>query len=298
MYISTEMDIIPSVFRFVFLNFCFQVVVASLAPYTQIFLRNKGYSHSFVGVVVAVGQISSILFPLFVSALADKLKRTKILLVALMVISILMLIPSMLIGSAVLTLALFFLSMGFFHCLNPVIDGYQNRMLEGDSRKYGMARSGGTMGYVLALALFSITNFPDETSNISISKGIVITAILFMFSLLFIPNDRSTEEEVEAEVKEEGSLLRCGVFSRRFYLMMLVIGLSRIAHAVPDKLLSSYMVEVLGLGGDFALFVSLGALSEFVMMIVGGILLQKKRTTPYTMILLSCIALVVRLLSP
>ena len=78
--------------------------------------------------------------------------------------------------------------------------------------------------------------------------------------------------------------------------MMFVVALTRIAEAVIDKLLSSYMTEDLNLGGRFALFVALGAASEFVMMVVGGRLMQKGKVSAYGLIVMSAIGMIVRLL--
>lgn len=280
-------------FQFILLNFFFQATVAVVSPYTQILLRNKGYSYSLIGVIVALSQVACILSPILLSIIADKTRKTRLMFVLLMVLSLQLFIPAALSASIPLTIITFILSMGLFHCINPVSDGYQNRVLNGDTKRYGSARAAGTMGYVIALVLFGILNFPDETNNRSICICFAIMALLFLLVVFFIPKDLPPQKQQEGEEIKE--LSKKGMFSRRFYLMMLVIGFTRVAHSVPDKLLSSYMVENLGLGGDFTLFVALGAFAEFVMMVVGGYLLQKKKTTPYILILLSAIALAVRL---
>ena len=261
-----------------------------IAPYVQILLRNKGYSHSMVGLVVAIGQLGSIILPLLISGVSDKTRRTKLIFLILALICAVVFVPTALSPSIAITAISLFIVSGMYLSISPLIDGYQNRLLNGDAQKYGIARSAGTMGYVLALVLFSLIKFPNESDNRSIALCLAIVTAVFMAVVLIIPNDLPPEKES----RKRKSI--SGLFSKRFYLMMLVIGLSRVAHAVPDRLLSSYMVEVLGLGGNFALFVSLGALSEFVMMNIGGILLEKKKTTTYTLIVLGSFALAVRLL--
>ena len=256
-------------------------------------MRNKGYSHSLVGVVIACSQVACIFIPLLFSAIADKTRKTRLMIVVLMIMCVLLFVPAALSGSVAVTIVTFLLSMGLFHSIHPITDGYQNRVLDGDAGRYSIARSAGTLGYVVALLLFGILNFPDETNNRSILICFASVAFLFLMTVFLIPRDQSVQKAEQDG--DAGPTLKKAVFSKRFYLMLIVIGLSRIAHAVPEKLLSSYMVEVLGLGGDFALFVSLGAFSEFVMMLVGGYLLKKGKTTPYVLILLSSVALAVRL---
>ena len=280
-------------FRFILLNFFFQTTVAVVSPYTQILFRNKGYSYTLIGVIVACSQIACVFTPLLFSAVADKTRKTRLMFVALMILSVLTFIPAALSKSVAVTIIAFLVSMGLFHSIHPISDGYQNRILEGDARRYSIARSAGTMGYVVALALFGLLNYPDETDNRSICICFAAVSLLFLLTVFFIPKDQSAQKEEQVSVGMP--LPKKAIFSKKFYLMLVVIGLTRIAHTVPDKLLSSYMVEVLDLGGDFALFVSLGALSEFVMMLVGGYLLQKGKTTPYMLILLSAVALAIRL---
>ena len=266
-------------FRLILLNFFFQIIIATISPYTQILLRNKGYSHSLVGLIVAIGQLGSIILPLIISGIADRTRKTKLIFFILTIVCALAFFPAALSGSVIITALSLFVVSGMYLSTSPIIDGYQTRL-----------RSAGTLSYVIALALFSLTHFPNESDNMSIAMCLVIFSAIFLLVVLIIPNDLPPEKN-----KEKRKYIS-GVFSNRFYVMMIIVGLTRMAHSVADRLLSSYLVEDLGLGGNFALFISLGALAEFVMMIVGGVLLKKKKTTPYTLIVISCIALIVRLL--
>jgi len=284
-------------FRYMMLCFFFQTTIAVTSPYLQLILRNKGYSYSLVGVMLAVGQIASIIFPVIFTMLSDKTRRTKSIVIILLIVSVCLYIPAALCGSVVLTFIIFFAAMGAYKSINPTLDGYLNRMLDGDPARYSLARSSGTMGYVVTLAIFGLINYPDVTDNRSMCTCLVIVSLIFLVVMCFAPKDRPLEEEDPSDVSEgKRKPFEFGRFSHKFYLMMLAAGLTRVAQAVPDHLLSSYMTEVLGLGDNFSLFVALGALAEFFMMIFGGYLLHKGKTTPYTLILLSAIALVVRML--
>ena len=279
--------------RFIFLNFFFQTTVAVVAPYVQIVFRNKGYSHSLVGVVIAVGQIASILFPILWCTVSDRTRKTKIMVLVLMVLSVAFLIPSALSPSLALTFVFYFLASSCYWSLNPMLDGYQNRLFRGNSSAYGMARAAGTMGYVLALLVFGLTGFPDETDNRSISLCLLIVSTVFLLVMLRSPKDIPIDPFYGEREKKAFSFKW---FNGKFYLMMLLVALSRFGHSIPDKLLASYMTEVLGLGDKFALLIALGALSEFVMMIIGGRLLQTGKAKPYVFMLLASSGLAVRLL--
>ena len=279
--------------RLVLLNFFIQATVAVLAPYIQIIFRNKGYSHSLVGVVIAVGQIASIIVPILMCMISDRTRRTRALVIMLMIASAAFLYPAALSSSMALTFVFYFLTASCFWSLNPMLDGYENRLLRGNSSAYGLARSAGTMGYVMALILFGLTGFPDETDNRSIWLCFLITAAVFLLFMLRSPKDLPVEQTAD---KQEEKSFSFKWFSGKYWLMMLIVALSRFAHAVPDKLLASYMTEVLGLGDRFTFLIALGALSEFVMMLVGGRLLQAGKVKPYLFVLLASAGLAVRLM--
>ena len=279
--------------RFMFLNFFFQATVAVVAPYTQIVFRNKGYSHSLVGVVIALGQVASIIFPIIMATISDRTRKTRLLVIIMMFGSVALLIPSALSDSLALTLLFFIIASSFYWSLNPMMDGYQSRLLRGNASAYGIARAMGTLGYVVALLVFGLTGFPDETSNRSICLCLLIVAAVFLVVMSGSPRDVPPEYSKESSKKRAFSF---SWFSGKYYLMILIVALSRIAHAVPEKLLASYMTEDLGFGGSFTLFIALGALSEFVMMIIGGNLLQKGRASAFLFVLLASAGLAVRLM--
>ena len=267
-----------------------QATTAAVSPYVQIILRNKGYSHSIVGLILAFGQIATVIIPMLIGLLSDRTRKTKPIIIVLAMLSCVSFMPAALSGSLVLTFITFFLASGIFWSTHPVVDGYETRLLKGDASKYGLIRSMGTMGYIVFLIIFGITGFPDQTDNTSICTSIAIVCAALVVVSFFIPND------IPAEKKELRTRFSLSVFSRKFYLMMLLVGLSRISQAVIEKLLSSYMMEVMGMGGNFVLYVAWGAFCEFLMILFGGKLLQKGTVSAYSMILLSFIGLAVRLL--
>lgn len=280
-------------FRLMLLNFSLQAAVSAIAPYTQLLLRNKGYSHSLVGVIVAIGQVASIFFPVLFGMLSDRTRKTRLLFVVLAAGTAIAFVPTAISGSVAVTIGCFFVASALFWSINPMNDGYENRVLGGDSSKYGVVRAMGTLGYLVCLVVFALTGFPVETDNRSIALCTVVTLSVFCFMVLFAPKDEPKSVETQGN---EGRFFSFDWFSSKFYLMMFVVALTRIAEAVIDKLLSSYMTEELNLGGRFALFVALGAASEFVMIVVGGRLMQKGKVSAYGLIVLSAIGMTVRLL--
>ena len=290
MYKNLQFSIMAVVSRLILLCIFNQATTAAVSPYVQIILRNKGYSHSIVGLILAFGQIATVIIPMLIGLLSDRTRKTKPIIIVLAMLSCVAFMPAALSGSLVLTFITFFLASGIFWSTHPIVDGYETRLLKGDASKYGLIRSMGTMGYIVFLIIFGITGFPDQTDNTSICTSIATVCAALVVVSFFIPND------IPSEKKELRPRFSLSVFSRKFYLMMLLVGLSRISQAVIEKLLSSYMMEVMGMGGNFVLYVAWGAFCEFLMILFGGKLLQKGTVSAYSMILLSFIGLAVRLL--
>lgn len=268
-----------------------QATIATLSPYLQIIFRNKGYSHSLSGSLIALCQLSAIIMPLIISSLSDKRGKTKPMIIICGILSILLSFPFLLSGNFLVVVVSAFLLNGFFWCLNPLADGFINRKLSGDSSKYGVIRAMGTLSYVTALVLFGITGFPHENDNASILTCMMIFLPFLVLGALFLK-----EEKREKAVNEKGKLFSFSWFPKRFYLFMGIVALTRIGQSVVEKLLPSYMTENLGLGDSFVLFVALGAVFEFFCMIIFGKLNRKGILSSTTILTISAVGLVVRLL--
>ena len=268
-----------------------QASVATLSPYLQIIFRNKGYSHSLSGVLIALCQLSAIIMPLMVSSISDKRGKTKNMIILCGILSIILAFPFLLSENLTLVVVSAFLLNGFFWCLNPLSDGYINRKLSGDSSRYGLIRAMGTLSYVTALIMFGVTGFPHENDNSSILKCMMIFIPLLVIGASFLKeNNRVNEKE------EKGKLFSFSWFPKRFYIFMAIVALTRVGQAVVEKLLASYMTENLGLGDSFVLFVALGAIFEFFCMIIFGKLNKKGVLSSTTILTISAIGLTLRLL--
>ncbi len=266
-----------------------QIAIASYSPYVQIVFRNKGYSYSLTGVLIALSQALAIIGPLLISSITDKRGKTKPYLMLCALLSIISGIPFFLSNNLCAVIISMCILSAFFWSLNPLTDGFLNRALKGESYSYGKIRASGTMSYTLALMLFAFTGFPNESDNKSI-------LLLFVFALLLFSFVISFERDDKREGKEERIAFSFKWFDRGFYLFMLIIAFSRVGQAVVEKLLASYMTETLELGGYFSLFIAIGSFCEFVCMILFGRLLKKKKITPLGMLTLASLGLVIRLL--
>ncbi len=282
--------IIVYVLKYYILEIFVQVAIASYAPYVQIVLRNKGFSHSLTGVIIALGQCAAIIGPLLISSLTDKRGKTRPYLILSVIVSALTAIPFYLSNNTVFVIFGVLVLDAFFWSLNPLCDGFLNRKLGSKRYKYGIIRATGTFSYMVSLVFFAFSGFPDESSNKSIMMVFLIANLLLMGAVILQSDDGKEKKSTQRKA------FSFSWFSRNYYIFMIVVFFTRIGQAVVEKLLASYMTETLALGGYFSLFIALGALFEFGSMILFGRLLKEKKITPPFMLLLSSIALFVRLL--
>lgn len=339
--------------------FLTEALAAAISPYLQIMLRNKGYSHSLVGVIIAVSQIAGLFFPLINGAKIDRNGRYKtrlfLYVIILLVCFAIFVSPHLNFGmqdgkqgtlAVMLYAAVFTLGVGCYSVLNPAMDSYMTANLKGDSDKYGKIRACGTAGYVALLVLVALIGFPSETSNYEIFLTILISAGLFLFSLFLLPafqgggdgshricraaeknasgavegeNDLSEADSsrfvvVEGENDSAGtdsSKKRRGLFKKNsefgikenvswiqkpFFIFMLIFTIYRMGMSIVEMMLGSYMTEVLHLGQNFTLFVALASFSEIFSLVIAGALIKKGRVSAWTLLFISCVAMVLRLL--
>ena len=262
-----------------------------MSPYAQIVFRNKGYSNTLVGIVLAVGQTASVIMPLLLCMLSDKTRKTRMIAFILTVGCAALFFPAAKSQSVLVTCIAFFMSFGMYWTIHPMMDGYESRLFEGNQAKYGMVRSMGTLGYLICLILFALTGFPDERNNDSILLAMVVVTSLFATTLLFAPKDLP-----KGAGEPKSRMFSFSWFSGKYYLMMLVVAIGRMGETVINRMLSGYMTEVLNLGGRFTLMIALGAFSEMLMLYFGGRLLESGRITAFRAIMLGSAAMAVRLL--
>lgn len=268
-----------------------QISVAAFQPYLQIVLRNKGYSYSLVGVIISFSQAFAIIGPLILSSFADRRGRTRPFLFLASSLSLVFAMPMYLSSNRTLVIISSALMHFFFWALNPLSDAFINRSLKGENYRYGAIRAVGTLSYMTALTLFGLTGFPDESNNTSIFTSFAFLIVLNTLALFLQKEERNVSEENNKDKKA----FSFSWFTKSYYIFMALVALTRVGESVVEKLLSSYMTEVLNLGSYFSLFVSIGAFFEFMSMILFGRLLRKKKITPLFMLFLSAAALAARL---
>ncbi len=265
-------------------------IYAIVNPFLQVMLRNKAYSYEVVGVLLSLFEIAGIAGPLLVARYVDKRGNMKAVVLFSTLFACLGMTALMLSRSILITIIGLFLLAFFLRSLMPLLDSYANNLFNGDSQKYTLIRSFGTVGFVFFSLLFAATKQPDLSSNLSI--GTFALAISGIFILVVLGWKR--------EPKQRGAAIRIETpqaghwFDRAFVVGLFIIALNRISMSSVSSFFSLYLVEELKINA-ISLLNALAAGSEFFAMILAGFLIQRKKALPVHLFIASGLAMVVRL---
>ena len=276
-----------------FISFFLQVACGAVASYSQLVMRNNGLTHSVIGVIRATGQLATIFFPLLISGITEKKSKEKLVLIICLILGLGFYVPVFFSSSILFVFICYFLFSSFFWSMNPISDGYLTKCCDGNPQLYGKLRSVGTAGYVIFMILFAVTGFPDEADNYQILLNCLILGFVLLVCYVFGPKYKI--QNVKTEQADKGKFDLKWI-SKPFMLFLIPVSISRISTAIIDNFLPSYMTEELNLGSSFTLFIAIGAIGEIAMLTIGGRLQKENRIKPTTLLSLSCLALVLRLI--
>jgi PPP family 3-phenylpropionic acid transporter len=260
-------------------------IYAIVNPFLQVMLRNMGYSYEIVGVLLSLFEIAGIVGPLLVARQVDRRGNMKGVVLFSTMLSSLGMIALMLSTSFAMTVFGLVLLAFFLRSLMPVLDAYANNLFNGDSQKYTVIRSFGTVGFVFFSLLFAATKQPDLASNVSIGTyALVISGVFFLLVLGWKQEPRRPRNQDLGGIEQTSHW-----FDRAFVVGIFIIALNRMSF------FSLYLVEELKINA-ISLMNALAAGSEFGAMIIAGRLIQRRKVLPVHMFIASGLAMVVRLI--
>lgn len=292
--------------RIAIADFLFYMSTAALYPYLQLTLRNNGYSHGTVGVMLAIGEAASVVIPLLVANLADRTGRKRLAVLFCGLLSALLFVPVTQASVPWVTIVTIFLCRGVYSSLNPLLDSIATNYFNGDPNRYSQVRTVGTLGYVLACLFYGASSVIRADSNLSILRAFMVTALVFSLYCLSLPkvmdglsvSQRARDGRFHVrKVEPDPGRPKYGTpFQKAFGLLLLATFFIKFGNSVVDRLLSSYMTEVMGLGDSFINYVALGSATEMVVMLCAGKLMQKKGVQPVVFIIGGGLLLIGRLM--
>ena len=245
--------------QYVLQQIAFWAAAAGIVSFATAFLLEKGFSASFIGILLASGNLLSCVFQPILADRADRIGGNvlKWLIVGMTIFSISCFVSTVLFDLPQKMMGLLYLLGIFsFDAMNPLNNAICVMYNENGYRiNYGMGRGIGAFAFSLAaLTIGKIMAKYGADWMIWISVGILVCNVIFT---LGFPNIKFGVQEKKAAAES----CSIGMFVKRYRLYCLsLFGIMMLAmfHAMSE----TYLIEIVGpLGGDsgsvgIALFVA------------------------------------------
>jgi len=275
-----------------FLIFAVYGVVNSYLP---ILLFRLGYSATMIGILQGVFEAAGLVFPILFTSKVDRKGTYGSVMLFLGFLMLVVLPPLVLIHNVWVTaLVLAIFAVGFKGAV-PVADALVSRMLGANKTNYGKVRVLGSIGFVCMALLLQFAHLINPEEPVSIALWTGIPVLLFMLSIIAIPDLRKKYPPI---IKKEGDSLSTATgiailrdFPFSFWLGILLIFFGFLGLTPSQRFFSLYVQEYLHLKSYAGLW-ALSAAAEVPFMFLSGRFIRKFGTEK--ILLISFIAIVLR----
>jgi PPP family 3-phenylpropionic acid transporter len=285
MVTSKEKQFIPS---FVFSS----LVLAIIAPYLAIMLRDLGYSPVWIGILLGIHSGAGIAGPVLFGHMADKTRNYRPVLIASCLLPALIVFPLIRwVHPVVSAILIALLAVGQRSTVS-LIDAITTIQI-GKTGNYGRIRVWGSITFVVATLYFQYTPFikPNNAGNISI--WIFLAAIVSVIPILVLSGavlrpsaEHHTDEKTETEkVRPSVSIYALGGFA--------IIFLCSFSMTSVYTYFPLYLTEILRWDAVGLMF-ALAAASEVPFMFISAALIRRFGALP--LLALSAAGIALRLL--
>lgn len=284
---------IPLMFSYLFVG----SLTAVILPYVQVMLSNHGFSPSVIGLFLSLYESIGIVGPFVIGSLSDRTGKPREVSIAITIVMVLATIPVALSSHPVMIAIFLSLSSFFWRSVYPVQDAMTIKRLGANASRYTYIRSLLTAGFIIFSLLHKATGWLDTSDNRSILMWIVAGGALYLVAIFLVPKDRNiTEADRSPSLwpfgKSKGD---APVFTKTLTVAIIVIAFNRLAMSSINSFNSLYVKDVLERADLVGVLNSIGAVCELLFMLLSGYLLGRK-VKPMTLIALSALGLIVRLL--
>jgi len=243
------------------------------SPYLPVLVRGLGYGAALVGILLGLFELAGIAGPFLFGRLADRLGRYKpSLFLALALVAAAAIPLSLIRNPFVSTLAIIVLAAGL-KSLIPLMDATATITL-GSKGNYGLVRAAGSVSFVFVALGLQYVPFmrPDKALNIGI--WLIITAIVSMVALIFLPDSRPRPRAAHCPEPAELAGGKRKIMDAGLLAGFAVIALGRLAMAPVVSFFSLFLVEEIRWDA-VGLMWAISATSEIPVMIFSSRLIRR-----------------------
>ena len=255
----------------------------SVIGYATPFLLSRDFSSSDIGVLMAFGNILSVILQPLVASMADRSKRVRLNVLSAIIASVglfsavlLYIIPN----SLYITAGLFTLILTITSMLMPMVNSLSVKLTNGGYKvNYGIARGIGS------LAFAGISYFLGYLIKLY-GENIIILAVLILYMALVLtflwfksPKEEVIRREATTEksisISEKDSLITFIKRYKSFFFMNIGIIFLFTFHNIINTYLLQIMVSVGGDSKDMGVSIAIAALLELPAMFLFSLIVRR-----------------------
>ncbi|MCD7892939.1 MAG: MFS transporter [Erysipelotrichaceae bacterium] len=247
---------------------CFFGAFAAMMGYASVFLLNKGFNNSTIGILLSLISVISVFLQPAIATFADQHKEieirriiTSILIIAIIGSALLIVAPA----NQVLIFALVTITFTLVTSISPLMNTLAFVFEKyGIKINYGLARGLGSVSYaIVALVLGYVVEWFN--ADILPIFYVVFTALLFIIVNGFVvPKDAQVVEEEKQEETEQDSLslLQFAIKYKKFVAFLLGFVCVYFAHTIINNYFIQIITPIGGTESDMGIAVFLAAMLE------------------------------------
>lgn len=243
--------------------------------FASVFLLSEGYSSTKTGIILAVGNLLTLVLQPVLASYLDKTKKITVrqTLLLLTVLTTVFLICIIFIPDAVIplgvTFSLMIVSLLLMQSLmSSLCFEYENM---GYTINFGLARGSGSLAYAITSFLmgFAVDAYGEKTIPI-VSAVLMITVFVSIFC--FKANRQGADREKESNTPANAPATFIGMFKRYPHFMLFVIGFILIffEHSSLNNFFILVVEKVGGTNNNLGVCIGIGAALELPVMAVYG----------------------------
>ena len=257
-------------------QFLYWVTCCACSGFVAVYLQYKGLSNTYIGIVVGVYGILSLIAQPICSQMIQKIRALtvrKLIMILLVLIMLLFAELTVLKLPQIWAMVAFILLNALNGCVIPLLSAlgmeYMNR---GISVNFGLSRGFGSLGWAVSAVFIGV--LLEQYTPDMLGYVYVVSAGMLLINIFLMPDYGQQAEQTASEVKEKGFLQ---TYLKDVTLLLIVFGsfLSLVCHA----LCTTYTINIVrNVGGNEAavgLAQFFGAGSEMIGMVLFGMLVQK-----------------------
>ena len=243
----------------------FYTACAAWWHYQTILLKDMGYSHTVIGILLGAASLAGVAGPLIFGQAADRFGRYKAPMVGGHIAALAAFIPLAFFPNPWMTGLFLLIVTAGINSILPLLDAVTTLAI-GPAGNYGKIRTPGTVSFILTVLLLQFIPVLRPNNRYAI---VIWSAFFMAFSLvmtLLIPGEYTNIRGRSRPGGKRAEASGGSIWSPLLALGLLIIAFSRLAMSGATGFLSLYAVEALGWDA-VGLLNAVSALSEIPFML-------------------------------